>query len=136
MAHSAADARRVFLAYRTVFTGPHAQIRKSKKVREVIEQHKGSFQPLIKDFGFDKVADIVKALLDQRVFESELKAKIAFPELFQTSPARDVQRNESENDAARSVAEALEELTSASERGGFVDDRKDNNIAEGKFLRC
>jgi len=78
----------------------------------------------------------VKALLDQRVFESELKAKIAFPELFQTSPARDVQRNESENDAARSVAEALEELTSASERGGFVDDRKDNNIAEGKFLRC
>jgi hypothetical protein len=37
---------------------------------------------LIRDFGFDKVADIVKTLLDQRVVESELKAKIAFPELF------------------------------------------------------
>jgi len=133
MVYSSVDGRRIFLAYRTVFTGPHAQIRKSKKVREVIEQHKGSFKPLIRDFGFDKVADIVKTLLDQRVFESELKAKIAFPELFQTSPARDVQRNESENDAARSVAEALEELTSASECGGLGDDHKDDNIPEGKF---
>ena len=88
---------------------------------------------MIKDFGFDKVVDIVKTLLDQRVFESELKAKIAFPELFQTSPARDVQRNESENDAARSAAEALEELTSASERGGLGDDHKDDNIPEGKL---
>ena len=77
MAYSLADGRRVFLAYHTVLTSPYAQIRKSKKVREVIEQHGGSFQPLIKDFGFDKVVDIVKTLLDQRVFESELKAKIA-----------------------------------------------------------
>ncbi|KAH8684278.1 hypothetical protein BGZ60DRAFT_397194 [Tricladium varicosporioides] len=130
MAYSPADGRRVFLAYRTVFTGPHAQIRKSKKVREVIEQHRASFEPLITDFGFDKVADIVKTLLDQHVFQSELKAKIAFPELFQTSPARDVQRNASENDAARSVAEALEELASASERGELGEDRQDNNIPE------
>jgi hypothetical protein len=137
MAHSSAEGRRVFLAYRTVFTGPHAHIRKSKKVREVIEQHRGSFKPLIRDFGFDKVADIVKTLLDQRVFESELKAKIAFPELFQTSPARDVQRNTSENDAARSVAEALEELTSASEHGELGDDYKENNIPESKLpLPC
>jgi hypothetical protein len=133
MAYSSADCRRVFLAYRTVFTGPHAHIRKSRKVREVIEQHRGSFQTLIKDFGFDKVADIVKTLLDQRVFESELKAKIAFPELVQSSPARDLQRNESENDAARSVAEALEELTSASERGGLRDDHKDDEIPESKL---
>lgn len=133
MAYSSADGRRVFLAYRTVFTGPHAQIRKSRKVREVIEQHRGSFQSLISDFGFDKVADIVKTLLDQRIFESELRAKIAFPDLFQTSPARDVQRNESENDAAQSAAEALEELTSASEPGGLADDHKGDNIPEGKL---
>jgi hypothetical protein len=133
MTYSSADGRRVFLVYRTVFTGPHAHIQKSKKVREVIEQHRGSFQPLLRDFGFDKVADIVKTLLDQRAFESELKGKIAFPELFQTSPARDVQRNESENDAARSAAEALEELTSASERGGLGGDHKDDSIPEGKL---
>jgi predicted KAP-like P-loop ATPase len=68
-------------------TGPNAQIRKSKKVRDVIKQHRESFKPLIGDFGFHKVADIVKALLDQRVFQYEMKAKIAFPELFKTSPA-------------------------------------------------
>jgi hypothetical protein len=133
MAHSSADRRRVFLAYRTVFTGPQAHIRRTKKVREVIEQHESSFQPLIKDFGLSKVIDIVKALLDQCVFESELKAKVTFPELFQTSPARDVQRNDSENDAARSTAEALEELTSASERGGLDDDHKGDNIPESKL---
>jgi hypothetical protein len=90
MAYLSADKRRVFLAYRTVFTGPNAHIRKSKKVQEVIQQHRQSFELLIKDFGFNKVVDIVKALLDQRVFESELKAKIVFPELFRSSPARDV----------------------------------------------
>jgi len=79
MPYSSADKWRVFLAYRTVFTGPYAQIRKSKKVREVIEQHKASFKPLIKDFEFNKVVNIVKTLLDQRVFESKLKAKIVFP---------------------------------------------------------
>ena len=71
--------------------------------------------------------------MDQRVFESKLKAKIAFPELFQTSPARDVQRNESENNAARSAAEALEELTSASERGGLGNDHEGDNIPESKL---
>jgi hypothetical protein len=41
-----------------------------------------------------------------------LKAKTAFPELFQLSPARDVHRTASENNAARSEAEALEEIVS------------------------
>ncbi|KAH8587971.1 hypothetical protein B0O99DRAFT_731242 [Bisporella sp. PMI_857] len=126
MAHSSADRRRVFLAYRTVFTGPQAHIRRTKKVREVIEQHRSSFKSLIQDFGLNKVVDIVKALLDQCVFESELKAKVIFPELFHTSPTRDVQRNESENDAARSAAEALEELALASERGGLGGDREES----------
>jgi hypothetical protein len=133
MTYSAAERRRVFLAYRTVFTGPQAQIRKSKKVREVLQQHKGSFKSLINDLGFEKVIDIVKALLDERVFESELKAKIAFPELFQSSAIRDVQRNASENDAARSAAEALEELVSASERGGKDDGHKGDDVPQSRL---
>jgi hypothetical protein len=100
----------------------------------VIEQYRGSFQSVIKDFGFNKVADIVKTLLDQRVFESKLKVKVAFPDLFQTSLIHDVQRNKSENNTARSAAEALEELTSASKRRGLSDDHKDDNVPEGKLL--
>lgn len=131
MASTSADRRRVFLAFRTVFTGPQAQIRRVKKVREAIEQHKASFQPLIKDFGLEKVVDIVKTLLDNCIFESEAKAKIAFPELFQSSPARDVQRNESENDAARSAAEALEEVESGSEGQGPGEDQQEEDVPEG-----
>ena len=87
-------------------------LRKSKKVREVVEKHRSSFQPLIKEFGNDKIIGILKELLAGRIFQSELRAKVEFPELFRSSPARDVQRTTSENDAARSEAEALEEIAS------------------------
>jgi hypothetical protein len=118
MSYTPAERRRVFLAYRTIFNGTNAHIRKTKKVREVVQSHSKSFEPLIRDLDFDKVVDVVKSLLDQSIFESELQAKIAFPELFRSSPARDVQRSASEVDAARSEAEALEVLSSASEQGG------------------
>jgi hypothetical protein len=62
--------------------------------------------------------DILKALLEFRVFESDIQAKISFPELFQTTPSRGVQRAAFENEAARSEAEALEDLVS----GGRVDE--------------
>jgi DNA polymerase kappa len=39
-----------------------------------------------------------------------VKAKIEFPEQFHSSPTRDAERAPSENDAARSAAEALEEV--------------------------
>lgn len=64
----------------------------------------------MKDFGIDKIVDIIRNLLEYRIFEPELQAKMEFPELFRTSPARDVQRTTSENDAVRSEAEALEEI--------------------------
>jgi hypothetical protein len=70
--------------------GTNAHIRKTKKIREVVQSHSKSFEPLIRDLDFDKVVDVVKSLLDQSIFESELQAKIAFPELFRSSPARDV----------------------------------------------
>jgi len=63
-------------------------LRKSKKVREVVEKHKSSFQPLIKEFGNDKIISILKELLAGRIFQSELRAKVEFPELFRSSPAR------------------------------------------------
>jgi hypothetical protein len=117
MSYTAAERRRVFLAYRTVFNGTSAHIWKTKKVREVVQSHSKSFEPLIRGVDFEKVVDVVKSLLDQSIFESELQAKIAFPEPFRSSPARDVQRSASEVDAARSEAEALEVLSSAGEQG-------------------
>ena len=112
MQYATAERRRVFLAYRALFAGERAMLRKSKKVREVVQKHKSSFQPLIREFGNDKIIGILKELLAGRIFQSELRAKVEFPELFRSSPARDVQRTTSENDAARSEAEALEEIAS------------------------
>jgi hypothetical protein len=132
MQYSSADKRRVYLAYRTVFAGPNAQLRKPKKVREVIEARQNAFSPLIKDFGLEKVIEIVIILLNGQVFQSELKAKIAFPELFRTTPSRDEQHAASENDAVRSEAEALEDLLSAEEVEEKGDNRRDEERGEDK----
>ena len=101
------DKRRVFLASRSVFSGQNVHIRKAKKIRETVLRYSSLFEPLVNDFGIDKTTDIIKILLDQKIFQSELKAKIEFPELYQISPARSLQHAASENDAARSEAEAL-----------------------------
>ena len=98
-------------------------LRKSKKVREVVEKHKSSFQPLIKEFGNDKIIGILKELLAGKIFQSELRAKVEFPELFRGSPARDAQRTTSENDAARSEAEALEEIASLEGEDDLAENR-------------
>jgi hypothetical protein len=113
MSFSEADKRRIYLVCRPIFTGNNAQLRRQKKIRELVNKHKTSLAPLIRDFGTAKVVEILQILLESQTFQSDLKAKVAFPELFRSSPDRDIQRTESENNAARSVAEALEEIASA-----------------------
>lgn len=121
MPHSSADKRRVYLACRAIFAGNNAQLRRPKKIRELVDAHESSLSPLIRDCGANKVLDILKSLLEQGIFQSQVKAKIEFPELFQSSPTRDVQRATSENDAARSEAAALEEIASLEEIDNEAD---------------
>jgi len=130
MAYPAADKRRVYLACRAIFAGDNAHLRRPKKIREQVEQHTSSLKPLIRDFGVAKVVDISRILLDSQTFQSDLKAKVEFPELFRSSPDRDVQRGESEEHAARSEAEALEEIASLGELEGEPD-----SAGEGKNVR-
>ncbi|KAN0068548.1 hypothetical protein V8E54_013272 [Elaphomyces granulatus] len=112
MTYSSADKRRVYLACRPIFTGNNALLRKQKKIRELLDKHKSPLHPLVRDFDINKIVEILKILLEKEIFQSEVKAKIEFPELFQSSPERSVQRTASENDAARSMAEALEDIES------------------------
>lgn len=125
--YSDSDQRRVYLACRAIFTGTNAQLRRSKKVRELVSTHRRSLQPLIQEFTAEKVVNIIKNLLEKEIFQSDVKAKIEFPELFRSSPTRDAQRAASENDAARSAAEALEEVASR-EGAKESDDEKGNDI--------
>ena len=103
--------RMVFLTARAVFFGDNAQIRDRSAVKTVLQRHTATFQQAIQDFGSNIVVDIIASLLENRIFESELKAKLAFPELYQVSAVRNLQHDASEQDAARSEAEALEEIS-------------------------
>ncbi|KAI1375489.1 hypothetical protein F4677DRAFT_423017 [Hypoxylon crocopeplum] len=122
MMHQIADKRRVYLTCRAIFAGDKALLRRQKKVREEVEKRPYALGSLTHDLGIEKVVEILRDLLERRVFESELKAKVEFPELFHSSPNQDVQREASEIDAARSTAEALEEITSAEHIDAESDD--------------
>ena len=116
------DEQRVFLTYRAVFEGHNAQIRQSKAISKVVSQHRKSAQTLLKSLGEKQVIGTLKSLLERKVFQSELEAKLAFPNLFTTSLAQDVLHNASEADAARSQAEALEDMVSqGSERDDALE---------------
>lgn len=107
MSHSPATKRSVFVAYRPIFTGLRAEIRQAPAIRKVVEEHGKSFKTLIDQLGLEPIIEILKLLLGQSVFESNIKAKIAFPELFHTLQVRDAQHTVLEQVAARPVAEAM-----------------------------
>lgn len=133
MACSLVDRRRVYLACKAIFTGNNAQLRKQKKIRELVERRRTSLGPLIGDFGIQGVVDILRGLLDDRIFQSELNAKVEFPELFLSSPERDIQRAESENHAAQSAAEALEEIASLDQFDNELDQEDDDQHSQRLF---
>lgn len=103
------NEKRVFLACRAIFDGK-ARVRKKKTILKIVLQHQQICQTLLNDLGEKHLIDILKSLLERRVFDSELEAKLAFPDLFTTSAARDLQHNTTEADAAKSEAKALENI--------------------------
>ena len=105
--------RRIFLTARTVFVGVNAGLRQRKDVARCIAGHEPTFQLLIRAFGRDIITDVITSLLENGIFESELKAKLAFPELYQVSNVRSIQHDVSEQDAARSEDEALARVSQA-----------------------
>lgn len=106
----AADLRRVYVVCRPIFSGDNAYIRSEKKVKKWILRNQNWLCPLLQELGEARVIQISRKLLESRAFESELRAKAQFPDLFRTSPLRDVRRQAFEDDAARSTAEILDEI--------------------------
>lgn len=119
--------QRIFLAYRAVFEGNNAQIRQAKAIKKLVSTHRQSARTLLQSLGEKQVIDTLKALLERKVFQSELEAKLAFPNLFTISPSQSVQHIASEADAARSEAEALDDVASLNED---EDDAQDEVNAE------
>ncbi|KAI8633610.1 hypothetical protein F5Y19DRAFT_246414 [Xylariaceae sp. FL1651] len=116
MASTEAEIIRVYLACRAIFSGNKALLRKQKAVRKVVEQRSEALRPLTNDLGKSKVVLILQDLLAGRIFESENRARIAFPKLFHSSPEQDTYREASEIDAAKSAAKALSDVASADQQ--------------------
>lgn len=62
---------------------------------------------MVKELGLQKVVSVLTHLLEKRLFESELNAKVEFPELYESETTRSIQRAASEDEAARSESEVL-----------------------------
>ncbi|KAF4631565.1 hypothetical protein G7Y89_g6566 [Cudoniella acicularis] len=81
------DKERVYVAYRDIFKGKLAKLRKRNKIRNVVEKHKDHFhhKQLTDSMDADKTCRILGDLLAARLFESESAVEATFPALF--SPA-------------------------------------------------
>lgn len=107
MAKHPPDERVVYLACRTIFRGEAAQTRNAEPVRKLVQQNRPQLQQLLDEHGLDPVCRSVPTLLAQQVFESTVRAKIKFPELFEVSPAQSADREASEAEAARMDADTI-----------------------------
>ncbi|KAJ0304287.1 hypothetical protein Brms1b_011326 [Colletotrichum noveboracense] len=110
MSYTLEERQRVYRTCRAIFSGDAALFRKPKKIKETLLHNRAPLKHVFQEFGEVKLADIVKQLLESRLFESDLRAKVEFPELFRTSPQQDAQREASEADAAKSIADCLGEI--------------------------
>ena len=111
MTCSAAEKRQIFLACKAIFTGPNTLPKKPKTIQKRITKHQAALNTSIPNFEVNRVTNIVRCLLKEQVFQSDIKAKTKFPDLFTPSPAKKVKCNAFEAEAARSAAGILEEIT-------------------------
>ncbi|KAI0551077.1 hypothetical protein F4679DRAFT_540228 [Xylaria curta] len=109
------DERVVYLALKNVFKGKNAEVRRLTAVRRLITQNQkdSDVSNLINGHNIDIVCQIARSLLTEEIFESTLKAKIRFPEVFDVSPAQSAERAASEAEAAINEANAIKGVAHA-----------------------
>ena len=129
MAKNPPDERLVYLALNRVFQGSKAQFRQKKPVLKQIQKHRNEVdvRNLIQEHTITGLCDVAKCLLEDEIFESTLKAKIRFPEVFDVSPTQTAERAISESEAAKNEDAAIQDVMKGreDEPGGH-----DNEFAE------
>ncbi|KAL9016618.1 MAG: hypothetical protein Q9185_006030 [Variospora sp. 1 TL-2023] len=112
------DRRLVYLHCSSIFSGANAQIRRAKKITQLLQKHKGAIKILTKEFSLPAVAAVAKELLEEGIFESLPRAKLRYPELFQPSETQEAERAASEVEVIRIEAEAIQDVVLTSDNGG------------------
>lgn len=137
MANNFPDERVVYLALKESFKGADAQVRKAKKVREIVQKAQNNIdvRDLIQQHNIENVCSVTKTLLEQQIFESTLKAKIRFPEVFEISPAQSAERSASEAEAARLEADAIKSASAHQNNNTATGDSHHMNLFGDKASR-
>lgn len=92
--------------------------------------HESSLRRLIPNYDITRVAPIVKALLEKRLFGSSAKAEAYFPGLFDPCPVRQTLNAVLEQEASRSNEEVLEVVSqSYEEHGSEGEDERVDAVA-------
>lgn len=76
----------VYLSCREIFANTHTQIRHPTVILRRLENCKHLLQPLLAKYKLDAIAAVAKHLLEEKIFESPLRVREAFPTLF-TGPS-------------------------------------------------
>ncbi|KAI0476660.1 hypothetical protein F4859DRAFT_479692 [Xylaria cf. heliscus] len=89
--------------------GKNAEVRRLAAVRKLITQNQedADVSDLVNGHNIDIICQMARSLLSEEIFESTLKAKIRFPEVFDVSPAQTAEREASEVEAAINEANAI-----------------------------
>ncbi|KAK6362466.1 hypothetical protein LTS17_012839 [Exophiala oligosperma] len=137
MTNNLPDERVVYLALKESFKGADAHIRRAKKVREIIQKAQNNIdvRDLIQQHNLENVCSVTKALLEQQIFESTLKAKIRFPEVFEISPAQTAERAASEAEAARLEADAIKSASARQNDNAATGESPDAQLFGNKASR-
>jgi hypothetical protein len=116
------DERVVYLALKNVFKGNLAEMRQLKAIHKLVSKQKEQIEvaDLLRAHNIDAICNVARTLLTEQIFESTLKAKLRFPEIFDVSPAQSAEREASEAEAARNEANAIKDAVE-----GHQDDTRD-----------
>ncbi|KAI4285995.1 MAG: hypothetical protein L6R38_000222 [Xanthoria sp. 2 TBL-2021] len=112
------DSRLVYLHCSSIFSGANAQVRRPKKITQLLQKHNAAIKILTKEFPLPAVAAVAKELLEERIFESLPRAKLRYPELFQLSETQEAERAASEVEVIRIEAEAVQDVVLTSDNEG------------------
>ncbi|KAH6643292.1 hypothetical protein BKA67DRAFT_651682 [Truncatella angustata] len=110
MNYTIAQRLRVYTAYKEIFVGEKANLRKNSLVRHVINQHESLLQQFT-DLGLVNVVKIVQDLLQLKVFASKVKAASEFPELVEPACSQNEVQEASPQHAEELLIEIWPEYT-------------------------
>ncbi len=132
------EERLVYLHCSFIFTGTNAEVRKLKKITQILLKHKASIRNFLDEFGLGNVSVVAKKLLKERVFESRHRAELRFPELFQRSEAEEIGGTGPEAEVVSFETEAAHEAlgTSEEEDHDYLPiDSRDNHDGSLRTIR-